>query len=191
MTSNNKEFKISNIFSGQEYHQSQRKHMKNSSCSHIMFNDNYVEPNPNIKEWRKTRYIVEEKFKNHATYFDDLKKPKNTLAFKRKIRDNIGNNPMKPFNNEEIKKYYDKERQKLENKEKIFNKVFGSDNLKRTLGGMNKKYNMDKERFNSDKINNNNFNITKNAMILNKDESKKIPYYGRKNFVSHNISNDK
>ena len=190
MISNNQERKISNVFCGQELKESQRKHMKHKSDS-IIFNDNYIEHNPNIKEWRKQRYIFEEKYKNSATYFDDLKQPKNTLAFKRKLKDYRGSNPMKVLNKEEAKKFNDKERQKLEKKEKIFNNVFGSDNCKRTLGGISKKSNIDKEKFNNDKINNNNFNITQNAMILNKDDNQQIPYYGRKHFVSCQMPNGK
>lgn len=185
--------KISNIFSGEEQNnikESQRKHIKQKE-NNVIFNDNYVEKNPNIKEWRKKRYIIEEKMKKEATYFDDMKKPKDTYAFKRKLDDYYKNNPLKIYNKEEMKKYNENERQKFTKKEKVYNNVFGSNNCKRTLGGINIKSNIKNEQFNSDKINNNNFNINKKAIILNKNENQQVPYYGKRHFVSMDISSGK
>ena len=186
----NQVHKISNIFSGEEQNdirETQKRHIKQKS-DNIIFNDDYVEKNPDIKEWRKKRYEFEEKYKNEATYFDDMKKPKNTIAFKRKIKDSYEKNPMKIYSKEETKKFNEKERQKLVEKEKAYNNVFGSNNFKRTLGGINKKSNINDEKFNSDKINNNNFNITKKAMILNKNENQQVPYYGRRHFTCINVT---
>ena len=185
--------KISNVFDGEEpkeIKESQRRHIKPKD-NNIMFNDNYVEKNPNIQQWRKKKYDIEEKYKKEATYFDDLKKPKNTIAFKRKIKDSYENNPLKVYTKEETKKYNEKEREKIAEKGKTYNNVFGSNNLKRTLGGINKSSNIKNEAFNSDKINNNNFNITKNAMILNRDENKQVPYYGKRHFTFMNTSDGK
>ena len=189
-------YKISNIFDGEEpkeARESQRKHIKPKD-NNIMFNDNYVEKNPNIQQWRKKKYDFEEKYKKEATYFDDMKKPKNTIAFKRKIKDSYENNPLKIYTKEETKKFNEKERERIaENgkREKRIIMFFGSNNLKRTLGGINKSSNIKNEAFNSDKINNNNFNITKNAMILNRDENKQVPYYGKRHFTFMNTSDGK
>ena len=74
-----KTHKISNIFTGEdpkEIKESQRKHIKPKE-SNVIFNDNYIEKNPNVQEWRKKRYIMEEKMKNEATYFDDEKTKRN------------------------------------------------------------------------------------------------------------------
>ena len=120
-----------------------------------------------------------------------MKKPKNTIAFQRKIKDSYQNNPMKIYSKEETRKFNEKEKEKLIEKGKAYNNVFGSDNCKRTLGGINRKSNINKEKFNSDKINNNNFNITKNAMILNKNENQQVPYYGRRHFTCINTSTGK
>ena len=184
MSSKTNTNKLSNIFSGEDPNnikESHRRHIKQKE-SNIMFNDNYCEKNPNIKEWRKKRYVIEEKMKKEATYFDDIKKPKETIAFKRKLNDNYNNNPLKIYNKEEIKKYNENEREKFMKKEKVYNNVFGSENCKRALGGINSKSNIRNEKFNSYKINNNNFNINKNAMILNRDENKQVPYYGKRHF---------
>ena len=189
----NQTHKISNIFSGEDQNdirETQRKHI-NPKNDNVIFNDNYIEKNPNIQEWRKKRYEFEEKYKNEATYFDDMKKPKNTIAFQRKIKDSYQNNPMKIYSKEETRKFNEKEKEKLIEKGKAYNNVFGSDNCKRTLGGINRKSNINKEKFNSDKINNNNFNITKNAMILNKNENQQVPYYGRRHFTCINTSTGK
>ena len=185
--------KISNIFSGEgakEIKESQRRHIKPKE-DNIIFNDNYIEKNPNIQEWRKKRYAMEEKMKNEATYFDDMKKPKDTYAFKRKLNDNYKNNPLKIYNNDEIKQFNENERQKYSQKEKVYKNVFGSDNCKRTLGGIKRKFDIKNEKFNSDKINNNNFNINKNAIILNKDENQQVPYYGKRHFAFANTSSGK
>ena len=190
---NNQSHKISNIFYGEdpnEIRESQRKHIKPKD-NNIIFNDNYIEKNPSIQEWRKKRYEFEEKYKKEATYYDDLKKPKNTIAFQRKIKDSYKKNPMKIYTKEETKKYNEKEREKLVEKEKAYNNVFGSDNCKRMLGGINRKSNIKNEKFNSDKINNNNFNITKNAMILNQNENQQVPYYGKRHFTCINTTTGK
>jgi hypothetical protein len=55
---------------------------------------------------------------------------------------------------------------------------------KRTLGGINKRPYINAEKQNSDKVTNNSFNITQNAMILNKNENQQVPYYGRRHFVA-------
>ena len=73
-----------------------------------------------------------------------MKKPKNTLAFKRKIKDSYEKNPLKIYNQEETKKFNEKEREKYIKKEKAYNNVFGSINCKRTLGGINKKQTLKK-----------------------------------------------
>ena len=98
---------------------------------------------------------------------------------------------MKIYSKDETRKFNEKEKEKLIEKGKAYNNVFGSDNCKRTLGGINRKSNIYKEKFNSDKINNNNFNITKNAMILNKNENQQVPYYGRRHFTCINTSTGK
>ena len=74
---------------------------------------------------------------------------------------------------------------------KAFNNVFGSDKCKRTLGGISKRANVDIEKQNSDKVTNNSFNITHNAMILNRDENQQVPYYGRRHFITCNSGNGK
>ena len=183
MNENRRRDQISHIFTGEDpstIKESQRKHVK-VQTSNVMFNDKYVEK-PKIKEYRKKRYLFEEKIKNESGYYDDLKKPKETVAFKRKIKDSYLNNPMKVYNNEENKKFSEGEKQKFAHRFKAFNNVFGSEKCKRTLGGITQKSNVNSVKQNSDKITNNSFNITKNAMILNKNEDQQIPYYGRRHF---------
>ena len=87
---------ISHIFTGEDpstIKESQKKHIKTQS-SNVIFNDSFVEK-PKVKEYRKQRYLFEAKIKNESGYTDDLKKPKETEAFKRKIKDSYMNNPMK------------------------------------------------------------------------------------------------
>ena len=177
----------SHIFTGEEPNlakESKKKQIK-FQTSNIMFNDSYVEKPP-VKEERKKRYLFEQKIKAETGYSDDLKKEKDTVAFKRKIKDSYINNPMKIYNAEETEKYNEGERKKYANRTKAFNNVFGSEKCKRTLGGINRS-NMDTQKLNSDKVTSNSFNITQNAMILNKDEkNQQVPYYGKRHFITCN-----
>ena len=176
---------ISHIFTGEDpssIKESQKKHVK-PQTSNIIFNDNYLEK-PQVKEGRKKRYLFEQKIKAESGYTDDIKKEKDTVAFKRKIKDSYVNNPMKIYNNEENKKYNEGERLKYAHRANAFNKTFGSDKCKRTLGGINKKSNFNAHMQNSDKPTNNSFNITQNAKILNQDENQRVPYYGRRHFIT-------
>ena len=50
---------------------------------------------------------------------------------------------------------------------------------------------MNSEKQNSDKVTNNSFNITQNAMILNKNENQQVPYYGRRHFINCSYGNGK
>ena len=40
-----------------------------------------------LKEYRKQRYLFEERIKSQSGYSDDIKQPKQTEAFKRKIKE--------------------------------------------------------------------------------------------------------
>ena len=182
----------SHIFTGEdpsEVKESQKKHVK-SQVSSIMFNDNYIEKNPEIKPEKKKRYLIEERIRRQSGYTDDIKKGKEqSIAFQRKIKDSYLNNPIKVYNKEDNRKYNEDERQKYAHRAKAFNNVFGSEKCKRTLGGINKRTNVNNEKQNSDKVTNNSFNITHNAMILNQDENQQVPYYGRRHFITCNSGN--
>ena len=185
---------ISHIFTGEdpsEVKESQKRHVKTQQSS-VIFNDSYVEKNPDIKPGKKKRYLIEEKIRAESGYTDDIKKGKEkNVAFQRKIKDSYLNNPMKIYNKEDNKKYNEDERQKYAHRAKAFNNVFGSDKCKRTLGGISKRTNVDMAKQNSDKVTNNSFNITHNAMILNRDENQQVPYYGRRHFITCNSGNGK
>ena len=176
---------ISHIFTGEDpstVKESKKKYIRsNNNTSSVMFNDEYIEK-PRVKEIRKQRYLIEQKIRNESGYTDDLKKPKETEAFKRKIKDSYLNNPMKIYNKEENQKYNDKERLKYAHRAKAFDSVYGSDGCKRTLGGITRK--KDAYEQNNNKVTNNSFNITKNAMILNKNENQQVPYYPKRHFIT-------
>ena len=175
---------ISKIFTGEDPStvKESRKKIVKTQVSNVIFNDNYFERHPNIKQGKKQRYLVEDKIRKESGYTDDLKKPKQTEAFKRKIKDSYLNNPMKIYNKEENQKYNDKERLKYAHRAKAFDSVYGSDGCKRTLGGITRK--KDAYEQNNNKVTNNSFNITKNAMILNKNENQQVPYYPKRHFIT-------
>lgn len=174
----------SHIFTGEDpstIKESQKKHLKHLT-SNVIFNDSYVEKNPKIDPRKKARYNFEEKYKKNQKYSDELiLSDRRRKLLQRKIQDNYTNNPMKILNEEE-RKQYNKEIA-LKNKEhsKAFVKLFNSNSCKRLLGGIKK----DKIKMNenqSNKITNNDFNITKKAEELNKNEDNQIPYYGRRHY---------
>ena len=175
---------ISKIFTGEDPStvKESRKKIVKTQVSNVIFNDYYFERHPNIKQDKKQRYLVEDKIRKESGYTDDLKKPKQTEAFKRKIKDSYLNNPMKIYNKEENQKYNDKERLKYAHRAKAFDSVYGSDGCKRTLGGITRK--KDAYEQNNNKVTNNSFNITKNAMILNKNENQQVPYYPKRHFIT-------
>ena len=175
---------ISKIFTGEDPStvKESRKKIVKTQVSNVIFNDYYFERHPNIKQGKKQRYLVEDKIRKESGYTDDLKKPKQTEAFKRKIKDSYLNNPMKIYNKEENQKYNDKERLKYAHRAKAFDSVYGSDGCKRTLGGITRK--KDAYEQNNNKVTNNSFNITKNAMILNKNENQQVPHYPKRHFIT-------
>ena len=176
---------VSHIFTGEDpssVKQSKKGQMRNQ-VSHVIFNDSYFERHPNIKQGRKQRYLIEDKIRKESGYTDDLKQPKQTEAFKRKIKDSYLHNPMKIYNKEEVRQYNESERQKYANRAKAFDSVYGSDKCRRTLGGINRR--TDAYTTNADKVTSNSFNITKKAMILNKNENQQVPYYPKRHFVTY------
>ena len=99
----------------------------------------------------------------------------------RKINYNYKNNSIKILNKEE-REHYNKE-MALKNKRhtEAFTNMMNSNSCRRILGGIkNDKLKMNQNQIN--KITNNDFNITKKAEILNKNEENQIPYYGKRHF---------
>ena len=92
---------LSKIFTGEDPSvvKESRKRIVKTKISNVIFNDYYFERHPNIKQVRKQRYLVEDKIRKESGYIDDLKKSKQTEAYKRKIKDSYLNNPMKIYNN--------------------------------------------------------------------------------------------
>lgn len=171
---------ISHIFTGEDNVKTTSKRNYAFVPDRVMFNDAYVEK-PKINENKKLRYLVENRAR---TYTDDPKGIKNS-AMDRKIKDTYCSNPLKVYNNYEIKKMNDSEKMKNSSQCQAYNAIFKSDGVKRSLGGLGSRNTKPKEReIRYNNITNNNFNITSNSMILNKDsENKTIPYYGRRHYV--------
>lgn len=192
----------SHIFSTPDDREPSPVHKPQKSCvyipSNVMFNDNYVERNPKISENRKLRYKVEERLKNEKKCFDDFHPKKNDVAYNKKINDTYKTNPLKIYNNEETRKFNEEEKLKKSNHTKAFNTVFNSLGIKRTLGGNcntardNYKdnnnntvsnINSNRDRLESNKITSNNFDINKNAAILNRrNKDEPMPYFGKRHF---------
>ena len=174
----------SHIFTGEDpstIKESQKKHGKHLT-SNVIFNDSYIETNPQINPRKKARYNFEEKYKTNQKYSDELiLSDRRRKLLQRKIKDNYTNNPMKILNNEERDQYNKEMVLKSKGHSKAFNKIFNSISCRRLLGGIKK----DKLKTNVspiNKITNNDFNITKRAEMLNKNEDNQVPYYGRRHY---------
>jgi hypothetical protein len=174
----------SHIFTGEDpstIKESQKKHLKHL-ISNVIFNDSYVETNPQINPRKKARYNFEEKYKKNQKYSDELiLSDRRRKLLQRKIKDNYTNNPMKILNKEEREQYNKAIILKNKGHSKAFNKIFNSNSCKRLLGGIKKNKSIIKVN-QINKITNNDFNITKKAEVLNKNEDNQIPYYGRRHY---------
>lgn len=149
--------------------------------SHIMFNSEYVEKKPKINPLKKKKYEVEQKIK------ESEKNPGRTRnIMQRRINDNYLRNPMRILTKEETKQYNDELTKKNEKRTDTYRAILGSKAYSRTLGGIRRpKSQLDiKVNYNT-KITDNNFDITKRSMQLNKNKENngEVPYYGKRHFV--------
>lgn len=151
----------------------------------VMFNDYYVESNPRINPEKRTRYIMERSLKAYAKqqYSDELNmSQKRRQLMNRKVDEYYMHNPLKVYDQKEIAKYNQEQYDKGQKHSQAFHKTFGSDNYKRALGYGNDKYRKIEDYNQSNKVTANNFDITRRALNLNKNEEQKVPYYGRSHF---------
>ena len=190
---NKRREQTSHIFTGEDpstIKESQKKHGKHLE-SNVIFNDSYVEKNPKINPRRKARYNFEEKYKNNQKYSDELiLSDRRKQLLQRKINDNYTNNPLKILNQEERDQYNKEVALKNKGHSLAFDKTFNSSSCKRVLGGI-KKGEIKNNENQVNKITNNDFNITKKAEILNKNEENQIPYYGRRHYRFASCGNGK
>lgn len=180
---NRRRDQTSHIFTGEDpatIKPSSKALVKKPQKDNVMFNDFYVEKNPNANS---LKYEMEKRHKASSRYSDDFKiseRRKNLMQ--RKINDNFLHNPLRIYNKNEIDQF-NQEQLKQSQKHAAFNKTFASDGTKRTLGGINNnKIKFGGPQEGNNKITNNGFDITNRAFELNKNEDNKVPYYARKHF---------
>lgn len=171
---------VSHIFTGEDpatARPSGRAHAKYAP-SNIMFNDDYFETNPKIKQVRKLRYEMERR--HHE--FENNQQLRASSAKKRPINkekyfQNYLHNPMKVYSKNELDLYNKEIKEKNEKRAEAFYKTYGSDGARRTLGGVRRGFEGCEARGNN-KITSNDFDINKKAIEINKNsESQKVPYY--------------
>ena len=182
LTVNKRREQVSHIFTGEDpstIKETQKKHVKHLQ-SNVMFNDSYFEKNPKINPQKKARYNFENQYKKNAKYSDELiLSERRKKLLERKINDNYKNNPMKILSKEENDIYNKEVAMKNQRHTQAFKKMMGSEGCKRVLGGIKSERMKPNE---ANKITNNDFNITKKAEELNKNEDNQIPYYGRRHY---------
>lgn len=154
--------------------------------SNIIFNDNYFEKNPKINPIRRKRYEMEKKWKESKQPYSDeliLSKSKKDML-KRRIDENYNTNPLKINTKEENAKMNEELALKAKRHAIAYNGYLGSKNCGRILGGIvsPKMLNRNKTSIDFNKITNNNFKINERAMMLNWNQDKEVPYYGKKSF---------
>ena len=180
---NKRRDQVSHIFTGEDpstIKESHKKHLKHL-VSNVVFNDSYVEKNPKINPRRKARYDFEERIKKNQHYTDELiLSDRRKKLLQRKINDNYMNNPMKILNKQEREQYNKEFSQRNQRRMNAVSKMYNSNSCKRILGGI-KSYRLT-NRDQIGKITNNDFNITKRAEYMNKNEENQVPYYGRRHF---------
>lgn len=173
---------VSHIFTGEDpstIKLSQKKHLKHL-VSNVVFNDSYFEENPKINPQKKARYEFENRIRRYQKYSDELvlcERRKKLLQ--RKINDNYMNNPMKILSKEERAQLNKENALRNQRHINAIGKMYNSNSCRRILGGIKS----DRYKINQiGKITNNDFNITKKAEFLNKNEDDQVPYYGRRHF---------
>ena len=172
---------ISHIFTGEDPATIKKTGLQRFyTPSHIMFNSYYVERHPKINPLKAKRYEFEKKLKQE----DELNsnKIKRNIA-QRRINENYMHNPMKILNKEETQKYNNDIFAKNKRRTKVYNAILGSNGFSRTLGGI-KRPKSEKNLRLPNKITDNNFDITKRSMQINKSkDGLTVPYYGKRQFV--------
>ena len=187
---NQRKVPISHIFSGEDPSTIKvtRKSAIKYTPSNVMFNDNYFEKNPKINPLKKKKYEMEKKWKDSKQPYSDeliLTKSKKDIL-QRRIDENYKTNPLKQNTKEENIKMNQELALKSHRHAQAYNGFLGSKNCRRILGGIHSPRLENNIKFEQQKYNNkitdNNFNINKRAMALNKNKDNEVPYYGKKNF---------
>jgi hypothetical protein len=187
---NQRKVPISHIFTGEDPSTIKvtRKSAIKYTPSNVMFNDNYFEKNPKINPLKKKKYEMEKKWKDSKQPYSDeliLTKSKKDIL-KRRIDENYKTNPLKQNTKEENIKMNQELALKSQRHTQAYNGFLGSKNCSRILGGIHSPRLENRIKFEEQKYNNkitdNNFNINKRAMDLNKNKDNEVPYYGNKNF---------
>lgn len=187
---NQRRVPISHIFTGENPAtiKVSRKSQIRYTPSNVLFDHYYFEKNPKINPLKKKRYEMEKKWKeNKHPYSDELilsKSQKNIM--KRRIDENYNTNPIKINTKEENMKMNEELALKGKRHAIAYNGFLGSKKCGRILGGivspkLERKYTHQKDLYNN-KVTNNSFNINKRAMLINSNDEKYVPYYGKISF---------
>ena len=187
---NQRKVPVSHIFTGEDPSTIKvtRKSAIKYTPSNVLFNDDYFEKKPKINPLKKKKYEMEKKWKESKQPYSDeliLSKSKKDLL-KRRIDENYKTNPLKQNTKEENIKMNKEIALKCKRHTQAYNGFLGSKNCGRILGGikspkLENRIKYEEQKYNN-KITDNNFNITKRAMILNRNKDKEVPYYGKRSF---------
>ena len=146
--------------------------------SNVMFNDNYVETNPQVRQVKKVRYEVENKLKNNNNhlYSDELRLcPQRTKGMERKIEENFKRNPMEILSNEQNKNLNEIARAKVSKRTEAIKDYMGSEGVKKTFKNYKKDPYVGED---IQKITNDDFDMVKRVKEIHKEE----PNYGKRHF---------
>ena len=176
---------VSHIFTGEDpktLRPSGKKHYvyNNNNRSKILFNDYYYERHPKFTQ-KKIRYIVEKKIKenNKHPYSDEIFiSPRRKELLQKKF---ASHNPIKEYSKKENEIYNKQILAKNLKRYQNYEKAYGSQSCRRILGGNTSAKTIFNESV-SNKINNNDFNINKSSIIINRNDRHEIPYYARRHY---------
>lgn len=181
----NRPDQISHIFTGEDPNTEKPKNKKhfiynNNNRSKILFNDYYYDKKPKFTQKKVIGPIVEKRIKENTKYpyTDEFHiTPRRKEILQKKF---ISHNFMREFTKKE-NEIYNKELMD-KNKKKIVNykKAYDSTNCKRILGVNRSQRNVFEEKIMRNKIIDNDFNINKSSIIINRNDRKEIPYYAKR-----------
>ena len=189
----NKKIPISHIFTGEDPRTIRSSSLKRFyTPSHILF-DSYHKENYKKNPSKIRKYEIENRMRQQNE--SSCSSTRNSSLMYKRITDNYLHNPVRTYNNDEIKKYNDEIKRKNQRHSAAYGAILNSKNFKRTLGGVKNLNNglriIDTSK-QMDKIVNNSVNINKASIAINRNKNKIIPYYGRRKIKKNNPNeNDK
>lgn len=178
---------ISHIFTGEDPKtikpQNRRHYIYNNNIrSKILFNDYYLEKNPKFTQKKIVGHIIEQKIKQNTKnpYTDEFHiTPRRKELLQKKL---VSHNFIREYTKKENEMYNKELMDKNKNRMMNYKKAYDSIGCKRVLGVNRSQKNMFEEKMMKNKITDNDFNINRSSIIINRNDRSEIPYYAKRQY---------